>query len=148
MRSHRCFTEDQFSGGKIIFRDSHRVDFGTPIFQESHSTLTWSIFLFHMIHKATIQCIHGLEPDGRLRLFLTHLNILLFLYVFQCSWYLKDLSIRNITYFCRCEGVYATWISDIRSLRIYVRLMVTRRGEWGWRVFVRPGWGDVNDENP
>ena len=39
-------------------------------------------------------------------------------------------------------------MTDIIALRRYSWFMVTRRRNWNWRVFARPGLGDLNYENP
>ena len=79
VRSQGCLREEYFSCGEIKFREMVKVNFGTQKFPRISEYLYLSKFIF----SRDLQRSHLLYilswTDGRLRLFLTHINI--------CCWF-------------------------------------------------------------
>ena len=75
MISHRYFREENFSGGKITFRRKLRVDFGIQKLPRISEYLDLSNILHSHAWRSSHYVYVWPWTYGRLRLFLTHLNI-------------------------------------------------------------------------
>ena len=136
------------------------MDFGTPNFTRISEYIDLSnILLSHAWQRSHSLYVWRWTYE-KLRLVPTHLYI--------CCWLsdstkgvprssCTDSSLIAISMIFLFETLYLDsaargesdlWTTDIKDLRIFSWLVVTRRWKWNWRVFARPGLGDSNDKNP
>ena len=115
MRSHRCFKEEHFSGGKITFRKEVRLYFGTSNLQESQNILTCPIFFFTCLKKLPFYVCFDLKKwkaeissDPYIYLLLVvrfyQISVLFFLYRLKFNFYFKDFPIQNTIYWYSSRG--------------------------------------------